>query len=240
MQMLKKTPKYRQSLPNMVCVEPLFPTTQGSHFHEISPTITFHGFVHSYIFVPPSRHKCIPPCCGSTMVLPIPQDGFGPLDFSSDILREFNFGTEFDFGREFSFEGGGSWSVGSFEYDGVSVEYSDDEIHRHCCRRHCSRRRRPNRMYCIESVKTSCWYHEFLQPGPVRDLTYKLSSPDRFSEFRDFFCMPLMKVDELVDVFIWRGYLRMPKSLSQRAKFHERAELLVMSALHILGKGASF
>jgi hypothetical protein len=37
----KKMPKYCQSSPNMVCVEPLFPTTQGSYFYEISPTITF-------------------------------------------------------------------------------------------------------------------------------------------------------------------------------------------------------
>jgi hypothetical protein len=95
-------------------------------------------------------------------------------------------------------------------------------------------------MYRIESVKTSCWYRKFLQPGPVRDLTYELSSPDRFLEFRDFFHMQLTKVDELVDVFIRRGYLCMPRSLSRRAKFCERAELLVMSLLHILGKGASF
>jgi hypothetical protein len=224
----------------MVCVEPLFPTTRGSHFHEISPTITFYGFIRSYIFVPPSRRKCIPPRCGSALILPIPQDGFGPLDFSSDILREFNFGTEFDFGREFSFEGGGSWSVGSFEYNLVSVEYFDDGIHCHCCCCHCCRRQRPNCMYCIESVKTSCWYREFLQPGPVRDLTCELSSLDRYLEFCDFFRMPLTKVDELVDVFIWRGCLHMPRSLSWRAKFCERAKLLVMSALYILGKGASF
>ncbi len=102
-QTLKKMPKYCQPSPNMVRVEPLFPTTQGSHFQEISPTITFCGFVPSYIFVPPSRRKCIPLRCGSPMVLPIPQDGFGPLDFSSDILREFDFRTEFDFGQEFSF-----------------------------------------------------------------------------------------------------------------------------------------
>jgi hypothetical protein len=42
-------------------------------------------------------------------------------------------------------------------------------------------------MYCIESVKTSCWYREFLQPGPVRDLTYELSSLERFLEFVIFF-----------------------------------------------------
>ena len=54
------------------------------------------------------------------------------------------------------------------------------------------------------------------------------------------FCMPLTKVKELADVFIRHGYLRMPRSLSRRAEFHERAELLILSALHILGKGASF
>jgi hypothetical protein len=74
-------------------------------------------------------------------------------------------------------------------------------------------------MYCIESVKTSCWYREFLQPGPVRDFTHELSSLDRFLEFCDFFCMPLTKVKELADVFIRRGYLRMPRSLSRGLSF---------------------
>jgi hypothetical protein len=32
----------------------------------------------------------------------------------------------------------------------------------------------------------------------------------------------------------------MPRSLSRQAEFHERAELLILSGLHILGKGASF
>jgi hypothetical protein len=95
-------------------------------------------------------------------------------------------------------------------------------------------------MYRIKSVKTSCWYRKFLQPGPVRDLTHELSSLDRFLEFRDFFCMPLTKVKELANVFIRHGYLRMPRSLSWCAEFHERAELLILAALHILGKGASF
>jgi hypothetical protein len=152
------------------------------------------------------------------MVPPIPQDDFSPFDFSSDILREFDFGADFNFGREFSFVGDGastgSWSFGSFEYKGISIHhYSDDGTNQHwhhCCRS-CRRRRRNNHMYRIKSVKTSCWYREFLQPGPVRDLTYELSSSDRFSEFCDFFLMPLTKVDELVDVFIQRGYLRMPR-----------------------------
>jgi hypothetical protein len=96
------------------------------------------------------------------MVLPIPQNGFGPPDnFSSDILHEFDFGTNFDFGQEFSFESDGSWSVGSFDYDGISVEYSEDGSHRLSCRRRRRRRNLAKRMYRIESVKTSCWYHEF-------------------------------------------------------------------------------
>jgi hypothetical protein len=74
----------------------------------------------------------------------------------------------------------------------------------------------------------------------VRELTYKLSSWDRFSEFRDFFCMPLSKLDKLVGIFIRRGYIPMPRSLFRRGKFHEHAELLVMASLHILAKGATF
>ncbi len=51
----------------------------------------------------------------------------GPPDnFASDILREFEFGADYDFGREFSFGGYSSdSSVGSFDYDGVSVEFSE-------------------------------------------------------------------------------------------------------------------
>ena len=127
------------------------------------------------------------------MVPPLPQDDFGPFDFSSEILRQFDFGAEFDFGREFSFVGDGastsSWSFSSFNHDDISISYSDEDGFRRCrnCRLNHWRRQLPNRMFCIESVKSSCWYREFLKPRPVRDLTYKLSSVDRFSEFHSFF-----------------------------------------------------
>ena len=52
--------------------------------------------------------------------------------------------------------------------------------------------------------------------------------------------MPLSKVAELVEKFIHRGYLPMPRSFSRHVEHRERAELLVMSALHILAKGATF
>ena len=127
-----------------------------------------------------------------------------------------------------------------FDSNAVSVEYSHDDAARggYRCRQH-RRQRCSNRMYRIESVKTSCWYREFLWPGPVRELTYELSLRDRYSEFRDFFRMPLSKVDELVDIFVQRGYIPTPRSLFRRGEFQERAELLVMAALHILAKGAT-
>ena len=52
--------------------------------------------------------------------------------------------------------------------------------------------------------------------------------------------MPLSKVAELAEEFILRGYLHMPRSFSRRTEYCERAELLVMSVLHILAKGATF
>ncbi len=37
--------------------------------------------------------------------------------------------------------------------------------------RHRRKKCRPNRQYRRRSVKTSCWYREFLRPGTTRDLT---------------------------------------------------------------------
>ena len=58
---------------------------------------------------PSCRHRIYPRCV-LAMVLPIPPaDILGPLeDFSSDTLREFDFGADFDFGQKFSFEGDGA------------------------------------------------------------------------------------------------------------------------------------
>ena len=110
-----------------------------------------------------------------------------PEDFAQEILREFDFGADYNFGREFSFGGyDSSSSVGSFDYDGISIEYSEEGSDRSRGVRRRHRRRRGNCPKCIyraESVKSLCWYRDFLLPGPVRELTYKLLSSDRFSEF---------------------------------------------------------
>jgi hypothetical protein len=179
------------------------------------------------------------------MFPPIPLVGVDPFyEFERKILHKFNF-MDFDFAQQFNFsrvfEGGGDQSVGLFDSNAVSVEYSHDDSARggHRCRQH-RRQQRSNRMYRIESVMTSCWYRKFLRPGPVRELTYELSRRDRHSEFCDFFRMPLSKVDELVDIFVQQGYIPTPRTLFRRGEFQERAELLVMAALHILAKGATF
>ena len=94
--------------------------------------------------------------------------------------------------------------------------------------------------YHIESVKTSCWYLNFLEPGSVRDLTYELSLSDRFSKFRHWFRLPLTKVERLADIFINRGYVQPPCSFLRHCEFCKRIELLVMLSLYLLGSGAAF
>lgn len=51
--------------------------------------------------------------------------------------------------------------------------------------------------------------------------------------------MPLSKVKELT-IFISRGYIQQPRSLKFWEEFHERAKLLVLSALYHLEKGTPF
>ena len=149
----------------------------------------------------------------------------------------------FDFGADFSrFDESGDDSSGSYEYDGVSCGFSVEGFAAgHRRRRRRRRPCRPNRHdYRIQSVLTSCWYVNFLKPGETRDMTHDLSLSDRFGEFRHWFRMSLAKVEELTGRLVARGFIRRPRSLYRRAEFFERAELLVMSALYILGHGAHF
>jgi hypothetical protein len=52
--------------------------------------------------------------------------------------------------------------------------------------------------------------------------------------------MPLTKVKSIIDILIDGGYVTPARLLIRRAEFCERTELLVMSALYILGHGAQF
>ena len=89
-------------------------------------------------------------------------------------------------------------------------------------------------------MKTSCWYTKFTCPGDTRKKTIELSGSDRYGEFRHWFRMPLLKVIHLTDIFIDRGFVTPSRSLSRRAEFRERTELLIMCSLYILGSGAAF
>ena len=155
-----------------------------------------------------------------------------------DIDFSFDFGADFS---RFDESGYDSSTTGSYEYDSISFDFSvEGYVAGRRRRRKRRRRRRPNRQHRIQSVLTSCWYVNFLKPGTTRDMAHELSSADRFGEFRHWFRMSLAKVEELTRTLIARGYIRRPKSMAHRAEFFERAELLVMSSLYILGHGAAF
>ena len=88
--------------------------------------------------------------------------------FGEDFAASFGFGADFgacfgDFGD--LFEG----SITTIEYDNFSYDSSADDVEfsggvgRWGWRRRW--RRRPNRLFRIESVKSSCWYRRFTQPG---------------------------------------------------------------------------
>ena len=52
--------------------------------------------------------------------------------------------------------------------------------------------------------------------------------------------MPLSKVEELADILINQGYIKVPRLLRFWEEFRERSELLVMSTLYRLGNSNSF
>ena len=103
------------------------------------------------------------------------------------------------------------------------------------------KKRSKNRTNYCASVRTSCWYTNYLAPGNVWELTHELSTSERYGEFRHWFCMPLCKVEELTTLLMTRGYLREPRTFWCAQEFREctEPELLVMSSLYVLGRGAS-
>ena len=180
---------------------------------------------------------------------PPSEDPLASVDFIAEFLPpaiEFGEGFRFDEPFNFGVSGdgismnatGGSLSYGA--YDDDSCSFSVESSVRLRRRRRRRKWRSPNRLCRKESVKLSSWYRNFLWPGMTRDLTHELSTSDRYGEFRSLFRMPLLKVEELTDIFISRGYIKVPRSHRFRAEFCERSELLVMLALYRLGNGNSF
>ncbi len=163
-------------------------------------------------------------------------DGSFSGDFSSELQAAFDFGG-------FELPGGSLFSFGSYEneYDDASFSFSvKSYVGMRNRNRHRRKKRHPNRQFRKKSVKESCWYREFLRPGITRDMTHELSTSDRFGEFRNWFPMPLSKIEELTDIFINREYIQPARSLRYRAEFREWSELFIMTALYRLWTGASF
>jgi len=110
----------------------------------------------------------------------------------------------------------------------------------HCRRRKKRKKHSKNCTHYRVSVRTSCWYINYLVPGNVRELSHELSTSDRYGEFRHWFPMRLCKVEELTTLLMTRGYVREPRTFWYAQEFRERTELLVMSSLYVSGHGASF
>jgi hypothetical protein len=104
--------------------------------------------------------------------------------FDDDFEAEFEF--QLDFGASFGFGADGGAAFGNFadlfegsdasvELDNVSYDFMDDRavLRRDERRRWGSgrQRRRRNRLFRIESVKTSMWYKRYTEEGRTQDLT---------------------------------------------------------------------
>jgi hypothetical protein len=126
------------------------------------------------------------------MPRPPTHDFLGLSELSSVFLEDIHvdFSAKFDFRANFAAFDPDNDKSGSVTPDSVSGLFSSGSgsPRRRRCRR--CRRRHMNRLYRIESVRTSCWYLNFLKPGTVRDMTHELSLSDRFGEFCHWFRLP--------------------------------------------------
>ena len=102
------------------------------------------------------------------------------------------------------------------------------------------KQRSPNHTSYRASVKTLCWYSNYLEPGQVRETTHELSRFDRYDKCCHWFCMPLCKLEELTTLPVLRSFICEPMIYWRMLEFRKCVELLVMSLLYILGHGASF
>ena len=118
--------------------------------------------------------------------LPVPP--LGSFEFSSEFLPEevdyseaFDFGVDFSFLPEVDFLATSTPGDDDFEYDNVSCDVSfvsyvsllSDPKRRRQKKR---KKRSKNRTNYRASVRTSCWYINYLAPGHVRELTHELVS----------------------------------------------------------------
>ena len=95
--------------------------------------------------------------------------------------------------------------------------------------------RSPNAyQYEFGNVFKANWYIKFLHPN-VRDRTYHLSTRDRYGSFCGLFRVPLYKVDELVQLFLNKGWIHKTQHCRDDVQLNVKAQLLILATLNILG-----
>lgn len=93
--------------------------------------------------------------------------------------------------------------------------------------------------YKFGDVFDANWYRKFLHPD-VRERTYLESERDRYGQFRSLFRMPLKKVDNLVHLFLDKGWIRYTRHCPSDEQLVVKAQLLILAALNVLGTHSSF
>lgn len=102
------------------------------------------------------------------------------------------------------------------------------------------RPREPNQFdYQFGDVFEANWYRKFLHPD-VRERTYIESERDRYGQFRSLFRVPLKKVDDLVNLFLEKGWIRYTKHCGNDAQLRVKAQLLILATLNVLGHHSPF
>jgi hypothetical protein len=102
------------------------------------------------------------------------------------------------------------------------------------------RHREPNEFgYEFGNVLKSNWYRKFLHPN-VRARTLRLSSRDRYSDFRSFFRLTLEKVEELTEMFIEREWCVPSRRDLDRDVFYIKTQVRILGALNVLGNHTPF
>ena len=163
------------------------------------------------------------------------------MDFGEDVC----FGDDFSFLPELDmdFFEESSLGVDSFTYDDVSISHLVESIVLFCLpkkKRQKQKQRSPNCTRYRASVRTLCWYKNYLELGLVCEATHELFMSDRYGKICHWFQMPLYKVEELTTLLMSRDCIREPRTHWQMLAFRDCTELLVILSVYILGHGAYF
>jgi len=93
--------------------------------------------------------------------------------------------------------------------------------------------------YQFGQVMKSSWYLKFLHPG-ICYKTRRLSSRNRWSDFRSYFRVTLEKVDELTYLFLDRGWCTPSKRGIDEEVFFVKTQLQILGSLNVLGNHTPF